>query len=245
MLNYYLASVSFGKDSAAMLLRLLEERWPLDEVVFYDTGMEFSAIYRVRDFFLPFLRERGIRYTELKPKTPFLYDMIERPIKKRDGRVQYGKGWCGGVCRWGTSEKLQAINRHIRSVDRPVIQYIGIAVDEPVRLERLPKNKLAPLAEWDMTEEDCLNYCRLHGIAWREGDIDLYDILQRVSCWCCRNKNLKELRAIWKCLPDYWLRLLRLQDSIGEPMKKNYGCTPDGVCPGDLRNLERRFRDGL
>ena len=43
------ASVSFGKDSLAMLLYILENRLPLDEVVFYDTGMEFDAIYRNRD----------------------------------------------------------------------------------------------------------------------------------------------------------------------------------------------------
>ena len=35
----YIASVSFGKDSLAMLLILLEENKPLDEVVFYDTGL--------------------------------------------------------------------------------------------------------------------------------------------------------------------------------------------------------------
>ena len=40
----YIASVSFGKDSLAMLLRLIEENKPLDEVVLYDTGMEFEAI---------------------------------------------------------------------------------------------------------------------------------------------------------------------------------------------------------
>ena len=45
----YIASVSFGKDSLAMLLRLLEENYPLDAVVFYDTGMEFDAIYHIRD----------------------------------------------------------------------------------------------------------------------------------------------------------------------------------------------------
>lgn len=41
----YIASVSFGKDSLAMLLYILENKLPLDEVVFYDTGMEFQAIY--------------------------------------------------------------------------------------------------------------------------------------------------------------------------------------------------------
>lgn len=45
----YIASCSFGKDSLAMVLMLIERGLPLDEVVFYDTGMEFQAIYDLRD----------------------------------------------------------------------------------------------------------------------------------------------------------------------------------------------------
>lgn len=41
----YVASCSFGKDSLAMVLRILEENLPLDEVVFFNTGMEFDSIY--------------------------------------------------------------------------------------------------------------------------------------------------------------------------------------------------------
>ena len=48
MMNY-IASVSFGKDSLAMLLLLIEKNYQLDEVVFYDTGMEFQAIYDTRN----------------------------------------------------------------------------------------------------------------------------------------------------------------------------------------------------
>ena len=43
---WYIASVSFGKDSLAMLLKLLELKYPLNEVIFYDTGMEFDCIYK-------------------------------------------------------------------------------------------------------------------------------------------------------------------------------------------------------
>lgn len=49
----YIASVSWGKDSLAMLIRLINEQRPLDEVVFYDTGMEFNAIYEIRDKIVP------------------------------------------------------------------------------------------------------------------------------------------------------------------------------------------------
>ena len=42
-----IASVSFGKDSLAMLIKILELKYPIDEVVFVDTGMEFQAIYDI------------------------------------------------------------------------------------------------------------------------------------------------------------------------------------------------------
>ena len=57
---YHIASCSFGKDSLAMILRLIEENKPLDEVVFYDTGMEFEAIYKVRDKILPLLKKKFV-----------------------------------------------------------------------------------------------------------------------------------------------------------------------------------------
>ena len=40
----YIASFSGGKDSTAMLLKLIEEDWPLDDIVFFDTGWEFPQM---------------------------------------------------------------------------------------------------------------------------------------------------------------------------------------------------------
>lgn len=57
----YIASVSFGKDSLAMLLKLLEHNDKLDEVVFYDTGMEFKCIYKIIEKVMPILKEKGIK----------------------------------------------------------------------------------------------------------------------------------------------------------------------------------------
>lgn len=52
-----IASVSRGKDGLAMLHGPIERGMPLDEVVFYDTGMEFDAICAERDRMLPLMRE--------------------------------------------------------------------------------------------------------------------------------------------------------------------------------------------
>ena len=51
------------------------------------------------------------------------------------------------------------------------------------------------------------------------GEVRLYDILARVSCWCCANKNLAELRNMKKMLPEYWQRLEYLQSRTERPMK--------------------------
>lgn len=96
----YIASVSFGKDSLAMLLLLIEKQYKLDEVIFYDTEMEFQAIYNTRDKVKTLLKEKNIKYTELKPTEPFLYKMLEKEVNKRNGQVQKGYGLCGGRCRW-------------------------------------------------------------------------------------------------------------------------------------------------
>lgn len=39
---------------------------PLDEVIFYNSGMKFQAIYGIRDRVRPILKQRGIRFTEVK-----------------------------------------------------------------------------------------------------------------------------------------------------------------------------------
>ena len=86
---YYIASVSFGKDSLAMLLLILDDldngghRYPLDEVIFFDWGMEFQAIYANRDKIKPMLAARGIKFTELKYETSFIYNFCEREVNKK------------------------------------------------------------------------------------------------------------------------------------------------------------------
>lgn len=213
----HVANVSGGKDSLAMFLELVRRGWPLDEVVFYDTGMEFQAIYNVMERVKAICEKSGIQYTVLKPENSFLYDMLKRPVESKQKGKHFGYGWCGGVCRWGTTWKTKAIDNYAKDADR---HYIGIAADEPERLVRLVQPKCSLLAEWGMTEADCLRVCYDNGFSWEENGVDLYSILDRVSCWCCANKNRKELKNMYLHLPEYWEKLKALQRQIERPMKK-------------------------
>lgn len=236
----YIASCSFGKDSLAMILKLLELNYPLDEIVYFDIGAEFESIYQNKQRVKELSRNRDILFTELKPKQDFFYLMLEKEVHKRNGVKQQGYKWCGGLCRWGTTLKLNAIKENNKKYGNEfIVEYVGIAVDEQKRLirERVKRCnnrlKLYPLAEWGMTEKDCLDYCYSKGFNWNENGVELYKVLDRVSCWCCRNKNLKELENMFLFLPDYWKKLKELQSKIDIPFKDRYS----------IFDLEKRFRE--
>ena len=169
--------------------------------------------------------------------------MFDKPVNIGKPNEHKGYSWCGGVCRWGTAEKIKTMDKYCNDA----IQYVGIAGDEWQRLVGifefdkdengkpiLDKNGCIqnfkqisnfnlryPLVEWGMSEKDCLRYCRERGLNWIEDGIDLYDILDRVSCWCCANKNLKELKNYYLYLPKYWQKLKDLQSRTDRPFKYN------------------------
>ena len=223
-----IAFVSGGKDSVAMLHLMVEHGERPDTVVNYDPGVEFEATMNVLGRVKSFAVSLGIEYVQLRPEHPFLYDMIEKPVRGRtDGTTGYS--WCGGPCRWGTSGKREAFDRYLKSLTEPYEECVGIAADERNRI----KDKRYPLVEYDISESEAIRYCRSLGYSWEENGVDLYEILDRVSCWCCANKNLKEQRSIYNYLPDYWEKLKALEMITFKTMRK--GTT--------LVALEERFKE--
>ncbi|MEG1028421.1 MAG: phosphoadenosine phosphosulfate reductase, partial [Oscillospiraceae bacterium] len=157
------------------------------------------------------------------------------PVNGTKNGFHYGYSWCGGRCRWGTREKVKMLDTYAKS--KNAIVCVGIAYDEQNRLKRLPDWKHSTIADYKMTEADCLQYCYGNGWNWLEGNVELYSILDRVSCWCCANKNLKELKNIYLYLPEYWDKLKVMQSKLSRPMKGFYKGKPVGIF-----ELEERFK---
>lgn len=129
----YICSLSGGKDSTALLLMLIEMGYPLDEVVFFDTGWEFQAIYDTIFKLKTICEMHNIKFTILHPEKSFTYKMFEHQVVKRNGTKQQGYSWCGGSCRWGTTEKTRTMDKYCKDS----VVYVGIAADEQERFERL------------------------------------------------------------------------------------------------------------
>lgn len=233
--------MSHGKDSQALLLKMIELGYPIDDVVFfYMKGAEFSAIERLSIQTEKMLASLNIKYTRLEPEHDFSHYATCEKVNKRNGCIQNGYQWCGGMCRWGTGLKIKAMEKYYRETypDEVIVQYIGIAADERHRIDRKRYDntiKIYPLVELGMTENDCLEYCYSNGIFWEESGYRLYDLLDRVSCKYCRNKNLRELYNIYRYLPEVWDELKVLQDSIRVPYRN--GLT--------VHDLEKRFKNNF
>jgi len=212
----HVVSFSGGKDSTAMLLRMIEEEWKIDEIIFCDTGMEFPAMYQHINKVERYI---GRKITRLKAENSFEHMMHEHEKTRGKNKGKRGYGWPDFQNRWCTSYlKQDVIRRHLKQYDN-IIEYHGIAIDEA---HRAGKNKHKtinyPLIEWNMTEQDALNYCYSKGFNW-DG---LYEHFNRVSCWCCPLQSIPELKQLYMHFPDLWKKLKELDIKAWNQFRPDY-----------------------
>lgn len=233
----HVVSFSGGKDSTAMLLRMIELGMPIDIILFCDTGLEFPALY---EHIQKVERYIDRKVTVIRADETFEYLFGEKEVNRRaDSSVtqRYGNrpgyGWAGPRQRWCTEKlKNSPRNKFLRQLRKEyeVIEYVGIAADEKYRLVRKNnqrENCRHPLVEWGMTEADCLNYCYERGFDWG----GLYNHFSRVSCWCCPLQSLQDCRQLYLHFPNLWSQLREWDNSTWRDFKAGWS----------VEKLEKRF----
>lgn len=79
----HILSFSGGKDSTYLAIYLVENSYPLDEAVMFDTGWEFPQMYKHIEKMRAYLENHNVELTVLKPKRSFDYLMTEKLVKER------------------------------------------------------------------------------------------------------------------------------------------------------------------
>lgn len=231
-------SFSGGKDSTAMLLKMLERGEQVDVILFCDTGLEFPQLY---DHISKVEQKIHRKVTTVKSSEDFEYMFAYKPVRrkpnaansKKYGMERRGYGWAGPKLRWCTEKlKNQPREQYLRTLREKyeVIECVGIAADETYRLDRKCNQREGvrlPLVEWNMTEADCLNYCLDQGYDWG----GLYEKMRRVSCWCCPLQSLAELRILYREFPTLWAQLKQWDGMTWRPFRADYSVV----------ELEKRF----
>ena len=226
MKEKHIVSFSGGKDSTAMLLKMIELNYKIDEIIFIDTGVEFPEMYKhIHDI------ENYINrpITTLKSDKSFEYYMFNH-IKTRGKRKgQKGYSWSDFRNRWCTKYlKIDVIGKYLKKYKQQgykIIEYHGIAIDEPKRI----KEHKYPLVDWGMTEKDCLEYCYSKGFYWS----GLYEKFHRLSCWCCPLQSLKELKVLYNEFPELWNKLKEWDKNTYRQFRVDYS----------VEDLERKFEN--
>lgn len=87
---------------------------------------------------------------------------------------------------------------------RNIVEYLGIAADEPARFGQLNAKKRAPLVEFGIEEDLCGLYCQYNDML-----APTYETSCRDGCWFCHNQGVNSLRKLRKNYPDHWALLLK------------------------------------
>jgi len=233
-----IVSLSGGKDSTAMLLMMIERGEKIHSAVFFDTGWEFPEMQVHLDQLESMV---DIPIVRLVPERSFDYWMYERQVIARKGSMKgkvhrIGNGWPSPMRRWCTRQKVDAIKKYTKTILN-VVECIGYAYDEPRRYENVSKSmqkntkkRRFPLVEYGVTESDAIRYCKLKGFDWG----GLYDVFDRVSCFCCPLQRIGELRKLRDHYPEIWDKMLSMDASIPGHNKGFRGYE-------SVKDLDRRF----
>ena len=238
----YVLSLSFGKDSMALLLEVLKRKLPLDYVIFCDIKFDnnISGEHPLMAEFIPIaekvLKEKFninvIHITAKKNFTEQFYTIKQRGNHKGD---LYGfpfviDAWCNSRL------KLDVINNFIKDILKKdsVTEYIGIALDEPKRLLRYKKletdnHKYITLADLGISETQAMEICKKNNLLSPK-----YEKSFRGGCWFCPKQNMNDLYNLWKDYPDLFYKLESMEKDSHNTFKINI----------TLREIRQRFEIG-
>lgn len=130
-----------------------------------------------------------------------------------------------------SAEKVEVFSQSslAQGADTNIVQYLGIAADEPERIKRHTRpGVILPLVEIGWDEAYCRKWCE-------ENDLlsSIYTNATRGGCWFCHNQGVEQLRLLRRDYPDLWKILLKWDSDSPVTFK------PDGHT---VHDFDRRFQ---
>lgn len=213
----YIASWSGGKDSTASIILAHENNEPLDLIIFSEVMFDKNIsgelpehIDFIKNKCVPLFKSWGYEVKILRSDKTYkdcFFHVVKKSKKKE--RIGKYKGFVmSGHCDVQRDCKLRPIEKFWKSFEGEYTQYIGIAVDEKKRLERVVRatNQISLLQKYGYTEQMAFDICKKYDLL-----SPIYDFAPRGGCWFCTNARDCELRHLRNNHRDLWEKLLKLE----------------------------------
>ena len=230
-------SWSGGKDSSASVALCYENGIHLDGVlmseVMFDHSRNISGenpihIKWVYEVAKPTIEKMGYPVIIVRSDKDYLSIFNHRfeksKVAERNGK-KYGY-LLGGMCAANSQLKMQPMREFFKSVGE-CEKVVGIAFDEPERLDRLhtKKNSWSILERKRVIEADAYSICKKYNLL-----SPTYDMRKRGGCWFCPNCEIEEFARLAKNHPELWAELEKLshdKEIVSQGFK--YGRTFESV----------------
>lgn len=168
----YIASWSGGKDSTASIILAHEHNEPLDLIIFSEVMFDENIsgelpehIDFIKNKAIPIFESWGYETKILRSDKTYL-DCFHH-ISTKGKRIGKKLGFpMVGKCLINRNCKMPQLIKFTNGIGEPFTQYIGIAVDEPVRMNRIVNagNKVSLLDKYRYTEQMAFDLCRKYDL---------------------------------------------------------------------------------
>ena len=213
----YIASWSGGKDSTASIILAHEHNEPLDMIIFSEVMFDENIsgelpehIDFIKNKAIPVFKSWGYEVKILHAKLNYMDIFMRKPTRGKHFGTRKITGFpMSGKCQINRSVKVQPIKDFLKTVGEEFTQYIGIAIDEPVRMKRVANagNQVSLLEKYEYTEQMAFDLCKKYDLI-----SPIYDFAPRGGCWFCPNARYAELKHLRTNHPDLWNKLLELEN---------------------------------
>lgn len=214
----YIASWSGGKDSTASIILAHEHNEPLDLIIFSEVMFDENTsgelpehIDFIKNKAIPKFEEWGYEVKVLRSNKTYLDCFYQVQTRSRFSE-RIGKRWgfpMTAKCVINSQCKICPIKKFRKEIKEPFRQYIGIAIDEPARMERVAKagNQVSLLEKYGYTEKMAFDLCEKYNLL-----SPIYQFTNRGGCWFCPNMRREQLKHLRKNHRDLWNKLLELEN---------------------------------
>jgi len=217
----YIASYGGGVNSTAMIVYLVKNKFPLDYVVFSDTGDEMPETYDYLPIMERFLTRRKIPFkiVQCRKKESLSDKCLRRKVIPSQ------------IWRWCTRDfKVIPIHAFYRTLKSHVYQYMGIDYGEFLRMK--PSHveyvtNLYPLVDHKIGREQCIKIIKKARLP----------IPVKSGCYFCPFNNLERWKEIYQNHPDLYKFSINIEEN-GKHMP-NQTLAPKGFT---LRKLGRELK---
>jgi hypothetical protein len=217
----YIVSYGGGVNSTALIVFLIKNKFPIDYVVFSDTGDEMPETYDYVKIMQKYLARKKVPFKIVKVRNGD--SLSDRCLRRR---VVPSQLW-----RWCTRDmKVTPIHAFYRSLKSHIYQYMGIDYGEFYRMKPSPADyvtNLYPLVDYKINRDECIKIIRKARLP----------IPVKSGCYFCPYNNMERWKEIYQSHPELYKFAMKIEEN-GKHMPKQT-LAPKGFT---LRKLEKELK---